>query len=134
MGEVSKCRRFATPSSCFDTATPAEHNLREAGVDGQPEVRPVGGDLDPVAVQDAPSRRRPEAEIELVRGRKGLVAVRLHELQRDQPAGHGQHGGPRQSPQQEGAPVERPLALVHLVKEDGWFHRGKLSAKQSSPS
>ncbi len=102
--------------------------------DQQPEIRPVAGQLDTVAVHDAPARRRGQAEVELVGGREVLVTAALEQLQLHQPTDEGQKAHPRQPADQEGAPVELALPLVHLLEEDGRFvqvHRKRTSASSN---
>jgi hypothetical protein len=92
--------------------------------DQQAEVRAVGGQGHAVAVVDRPARRRDQAVVELVAGRKLLVAPGLDQLQLGQPPAQGQQAGPGQAAHQERPAVEDPLPLVDLGKEDRRFaHR-----------
>jgi hypothetical protein len=86
--------------------------------DHQPEVRPVGGQGHAVAVEDQAARRRHQAVVELVAGRKLLVAPGLDQLQLGQAPAQGQQAAAGQAAHQERAAVEDPLPLVDLEEED----------------
>ncbi len=94
----------------------------------QAEGRAVGRQHHAVAVEDqAPGRRR-EPILELVLVREHLVAAGFQDLQMGQARAEHRQPRARHAAEQEGAPVEQRLALVHLVKIDRRFdHRKRTS-------
>ncbi|MND86098.1 hypothetical protein D3C80_780500 [compost metagenome] len=101
--------------------------------DQDPEAGPVAGDDDAVAVLDQATRRRDQAEVELVVGCEGGVLLGLDHLKLGQAAGQG--GDPQRRPaaQQQGAAQEGALPLIDVGKEDGRFaaHRKRTSASSN---
>ena len=113
---------------------------REVGQDGrdvgglvpgqqQAKRRAVGGEHHAVAVEDQPARRRGEQELELIVFGEHPVAPGFQQLEVRQPGAQGDEAQARRAAEQEGAPVEQALALVHLVEVDGRSdHRKRASA------
>ena len=101
--------------------------------DQQAEVRPVGRQLHPVAVQDTAARRRDQAVIELVAGRQLAIAAGLDELKLHQAPAERQDAHAGHAAHHQGAPVEGALALIDLVEEDRRLdaHRNRVSASSN---
>ena len=101
--------------------------------DQDAEAGPVAGDDDAVAILDQAPRRRHQAEVELVVGGKGGVFLGLDDLKLRQTPHQGRRPQRHPPAQQEGAPQEGTLPLVHVREEDMGFaaHRNRTSASSN---
>ena len=98
------------------------------------EVRPVGRQLDAVAVQYPAARRWHQAEIVLVGGRERRVAAVFEDLQLGQPRAQRRQPQRGQAAHDEGAPVEDALALIDFAEEEGRFGHLKRTSASSNRS